>query len=54
MGSLLDAVEMDYTEAYGGTASLRVTVPGPGSVDGTFAGGAFTTPTCATCPATTL
>jgi hypothetical protein len=44
MGSLLDAVEMDYTEAYSGPASLRVTVPGPGSVDGTFAGGAFTTP----------
>jgi len=43
MGSLLDAVQMDYTEAYTGTASLKVTVPGPGSVNGTFAGGAFTT-----------
>jgi len=43
MGSLLDAVQMDYSEAYTGTASLKVTVPGPGSVEGTFAGGAFTT-----------
>ena len=43
MGSKLDAVQLDFTEAYSGTASLRVTVPGPGAVDGTFAGGAFTT-----------
>ncbi|MBD3349116.1 MAG: hypothetical protein GF400_07980 [Candidatus Eisenbacteria bacterium] len=43
MGSKLDAVQMDFTEAYEGDASLRVTVPGPGAQDGTFAGGAFTT-----------
>ena len=42
-GSKFDAVEMDGTEVYEGTASLKVTVPGPGAVDGTFAGGAFTT-----------
>lgn len=44
MGSKFDAVQMDSgNDPYAGTAHLRVTVPGPGAVDGTFAGGAFTT-----------
>jgi hypothetical protein len=43
MGSKVDAVQMDFAVAFSGPASLRVTVPGPGAVDGTFAGGAFTT-----------
>lgn len=43
MGSKLDAVQTDFAVAFNGPASLRVTVPGPGAIDGTFAGGAFTT-----------
>jgi len=43
MGSKVDAVEIDYGEQYAGDACLRITVPGPDAVDGTFAGGAFTT-----------
>ncbi|HYW68156.1 MAG TPA: hypothetical protein VE960_00985, partial [bacterium] len=43
MDSKTDAVQMDFTEAFNGPASLRVTVPAPGATDGTFAGGAFTT-----------
>jgi hypothetical protein len=43
MDSKLDAVQMDFSVAFNGPASLRVTVPGPGATDGTFAGGAFTT-----------
>lgn len=43
LGSKLDAVTIDASEWYSGTASLKVTVPGPGATDGTFAGGAFTT-----------
>ncbi len=43
MDSKVDAVQMDFAVAFNGPASLRVTVPGPGSVEGTFAGGAFTT-----------
>jgi len=43
MGSKTDAVQIDATTAYEGDASLVVTVPGPGSTEGTFAGGAFTT-----------
>lgn len=44
LGSKLDAVaiETDAARIYTGTASLRVTVPGPGAEGGTFAGGAFT------------
>jgi hypothetical protein len=41
--SKTDAVQMDFAVAFNGPASLRVTVPGPDAVDGTFAGGAFTT-----------
>jgi len=44
MNSKVDAVQVDFAVAFNGPASLRVTVPGPGAVDGTFAGGAFTTP----------
>jgi hypothetical protein len=43
LGSKTDAVQMDFQVAFSGPASLRVTVPGPGSMDGTFAGGAFVT-----------
>ena len=32
-----DAVQMDFAVAFNGPASLRVTVPGPGATDGTFA-----------------
>ncbi len=41
--SKVDAVQTDYAVAFSGPASLRVTVPGPGSQEGWFAGGAFTT-----------
>jgi len=41
MGSLTDAVSIDTDEAFAGSASLRVTVPGPGNDGGTYAGGAF-------------
>jgi hypothetical protein len=41
--SKYDAVSVDATEKYDGSASLRVTVPGPGDPTGTYAGGAFTT-----------
>ena len=43
MGSKVDAVQIDFMVAFSGPASLRITVPGPDAVDGTFAGGAFTT-----------
>ena len=43
MGSKVDAVQVDFMVAFSGPASLRITVPGPDAVDGTFAGGAFTT-----------
>ncbi len=41
--SKVDAVEIDNTETLRGSASLKVTVPGPGDASGFFAGGAFTT-----------
>jgi hypothetical protein len=41
-GSFFDAVAVDTDQAYVGDASLRITVPGPGSTEGTYAGGAFT------------
>ncbi|MBN1826997.1 MAG: hypothetical protein JW958_12105 [Candidatus Eisenbacteria bacterium] len=43
LGSKTDAVDIDTENPRSGTASLKVTVPGPGAVDGTYAGGAFTT-----------
>lgn len=43
LGSKLDAVTVDMTEKYQGTASLKVTVPPPGNPDAGYAGGAFTT-----------
>lgn len=43
LGSKADAVQIDTENSRSGTASLRVTVPGPDAVDGTYAGGAFTT-----------
>jgi len=43
LGSKLDAVAVDLNEKYAGTASLRLTIPGPNSPDGGYAGGAFTT-----------
>lgn len=42
-GSQYDAVTVDFQEAYDGPASLKVNIPGPGSTNGTYAGGAFTT-----------
>lgn len=41
-GSMPDAVSIDNSQARVGSASLRVTVPGPDVTDGTYAGGAFT------------
>jgi hypothetical protein len=43
MGSKLDALAIDPTEAFSGTASICVTVPPPGDPSGTYAGGAFVT-----------
>lgn len=43
LGSKLDAIAIDSTEAFSGVASIRVTVPPPGDPSGTYAGGAFTT-----------
>jgi hypothetical protein len=43
LGSKLDAVALETTEKYLGTASLKVTVPNLGNPDASFAGGAFTT-----------
>jgi hypothetical protein len=43
MGSKLDAVSVDNAEKYQGTASLKVTVPAPGSTAGGYSGGAFVT-----------
>jgi len=43
LGSQVDAVTMDFQEAYDGPASLKINIPGPEFVDGTYAGGAFTT-----------
>jgi hypothetical protein len=42
-GSKLDAIAIDSTDSHSGVASLRVTVPAPGSPGGTYAGGAITT-----------
>jgi hypothetical protein len=42
LGSQVDALAIDNSQAYAGTASLKITVPGPGSQEGTYAGGAFT------------
>ncbi len=42
-GSQFDAVSLDYVDFYEGSASLKVNIPEPGSVNGTYAGGAFTT-----------
>lgn len=41
MGSLTDAVAIDPDEGYQSAAALRITVPGPGESEGTYAGGAF-------------
>ncbi len=41
-GSLFTAVTIDASVAFAGTASLKVTVPGPDDEGGTYAGGAFT------------
>lgn len=43
--SKLDAVAIDPTVKYRGSASLKVTVPGPGGSSGFFAGGAFASTT---------
>jgi hypothetical protein len=43
LNSKVDAVQIDTQVKHGGTASLRVTVPGPDDPSGWFAGGAFTT-----------
>lgn len=43
LGSKLDAIAIDSTEAFSGAASIRVTVPAAGDPSGTYAGGAFTT-----------
>lgn len=43
LGSKLDAIAIDSTDAFSGAASIRVTVPPPGDPSGTYAGGAFTT-----------
>ena len=42
-GSKVTAVSVDGTQRHQGTASLRVSVPGPGDPAGSYAGGAFTT-----------
>lgn len=42
-GAKTDAVQTDDTEAFQGSRSVRVTVPGAGDPSGTFAGGVFTT-----------
>lgn len=41
MGSKLDAVSLDNTVKFRGTASLKVTIPAPGSASGGYSGGAF-------------
>ncbi len=41
LGSKYDALSIDTEQAFAGTASLKVTVPGPDVTSGTFAGGAF-------------
>jgi hypothetical protein len=43
LGSKTDAVQIDMENSRSGTASLKVTVPGPDAENGTYAGGAFTT-----------
>jgi hypothetical protein len=43
LNSKVDALNIDRSEAAVGSASLRVTVPGPDDPSGWFAGGAFTT-----------
>ncbi len=40
-GAKTDAVEPDDTEAYAGSRSLRITIPGEGDPTGIFAGGVF-------------
>ncbi len=42
-GSNTGALSIDNSDAYLGTASLRIVVPPAGAQDGTYAGGAFTT-----------
>jgi hypothetical protein len=42
-GSKTDAVQLDDTEAYQGSRSLKITIPAPGDPSGDYAGGAFTT-----------
>ncbi len=42
-GSKVDAVTIDTAIKHSGSASLKVTVPGPGDPSGGYAGGAFTT-----------
>ena len=44
-GSKLDAVQIDPSDTYQGSASLRITVPTPTDPTGSFAGGAFTSNT---------
>jgi hypothetical protein len=41
LNSKLDAVQIDTDVKFDGTASLRISVPGPGDPTGWFAGGAF-------------
>jgi hypothetical protein len=43
LGSKLDALAIDSTEAFSGAASIRLTVPPPGDPSGAYSGGAFTT-----------
>ncbi len=42
-GSKLDALSIDETTKYAGTASLKFTVPAPGDPSGGYSGGAFVT-----------
>ena len=42
LGTKLDAFEIDNTEAYSGTASIKITVPREGDPSGGFAGGTIT------------
>lgn len=44
LGSKFDAVSTDTTVKYGGSTSLKVTVPPVGNPSGSYAGGAFVTP----------
>lgn len=42
-GSKLDAVSVDGTVSFQGSASVKIAVPGPGDPSGGYAGGSFTT-----------